>query len=94
VSLRESDITAAIMDYLRLKGAWVFKVRGALGQRRGVPDVLFCIKGRFGAIEVKVPGRVPTERQAEELRAIEAAGGVAIVATCVEHVIRCVEGAG
>ena len=36
--MNERDITAAIMDYLRLRGAWVLKVHGHLGQLPGVPD--------------------------------------------------------
>jgi len=75
------------MDYLRLRGAWVFKVRGALGQRRGVPDIRFCLAGRFGAIEVKVPGRNATAKQFQELQDIETAGGISFVATDVQDVI-------
>ena len=83
----EAEITAAVRDYLRLVGAWELKVLGGLGQRPGVPDVLACVQGRFVAIEVKRPGRRPTPRQAAELEAIRAAGGIALVATSLDEVV-------
>ena len=84
----ERDITRAIMDYLLLKGAWVFKVHGHLGQRRGIPDILFILNGRGGAVEVKRPGKQPTVFQQAELDAIARAGGWAIVAHDVDDVIK------
>ena len=96
----ERDITRAIMDYLLLKGAWVFRVTGHLaregdrvfGQRKGVPDILFILNGRGGGIEVKRPGKQPTALQQAELDAITRAGGLAIVAHDVDDVIRALEG--
>lgn len=87
----EGKITAAIRRYLLRNGAWEVKCLGGLGQRAGVPDVLACVAGTFVGIEVKQPGRRPTLHQASELAAIEAAGGVAIVATSVEDVVAAVE---
>jgi len=83
----EADITRAILDYLRLRGAWVFKVHGHLGQRPGVPDILACYRGRFLAIEVKRLGAALTVRQEAELAAIRGAGGVALVAADVSQAI-------
>lgn len=41
---------------------------------------------RFLAIEVKQPGKHPTDEQAAFLDAVRAAGGIAVVATSVEDV--------
>lgn len=88
----ERDITAAILDYLTLKGAWVFKTHGHLGQRKGIPDILYCLDGRFGAIEVKTPkGKVSWEQQAE-IDAIQRAGGTAFVAYDVNDVMERLDG--
>jgi len=92
----ERDIVAACVDYLLLKGAWVFRVTGHLaregdrvfGQRKGIPDILFILNGRGGAVECKVPGKQPTVFQQRELEAIGRAGGWAIVAHDVQDVIR------
>ena len=98
--MNERDITRAIMDYLRLRGAWVLKVHGHLGQLPGVPDVLFCLQGRFGAIEVKVPQPLNTPKQIagflapaqrQQLEAIARAGGQALVATDVWDVMRLLD---
>ena len=97
--MNERDITAAILDYLKLRGAWVMKVHGHLGQAPGVPDIIFCLGGRFGAIEVKLPQALNTPKQTErflapkqrvQLRGIVQAGGTAIVATDVSDAMRVV----
>jgi len=99
--MNERDITRAIMDYLRLRGAWVLKVHGHLGQLPGVPDIIFCLHGRFGAIEVKVPQPLKTPKQVErflapdqrqQLEAIARAGGQALVVTDVADVMLAIEG--
>lgn len=83
----EADITAAVLDYLGLIGAWSLKVHGHLGQRAGVPDVLACLRGRLVAIEVKRPGGRLSPQQRRELLAIAAAGGVALVVTDVTELV-------
>lgn len=59
--------------------------------RRGCPDILACVKGRFVAIEVKRPGEVPTTDQLACHDDIERAGGVVIVATSRKDVQDWVE---
>lgn len=92
----EREIVAACVEYLLLKGAWVFRVTGHLaregdrvfGQRKGIPDILFVLNGRGGAVEVKRPGKQPTVFQQAELDAIGRAGGWAIIAHDVDDVIK------
>lgn len=92
--MNERDITRAIMDYLLLMGAWVFKVHGHLGQKKGVPDILACHRGRFIAIEVKRPGGKLSEHQEQQLEEIRVAGGVALVAFDVMDVMKVFEEQG
>lgn len=47
---------------------------------------------RFLAIEVKRPGEKPTPDQAAFLEAVQAAGGIGIVATCVDDVASALGG--
>ncbi len=35
-----TQLLNAIEEYLQVRGAWTFRVRGGLGQRRGMPDLL------------------------------------------------------
>ena len=49
-------------------------------------DILCCIKGKFVAIEAKVPGNKPTARQRQTIMAIEAAGGIAFWADSLDMV--------
>ncbi len=55
--------------------------------KRGTPDLLAVISGRFVAIEVKRPGGKASKLQIAQLKRIEAAGGLAILAESVEDVI-------
>ena len=48
-------------------------------------DILCCINGRFVGIEVKVPGKKPTTRQEHNIKAINAAGGMAFWTDSLEH---------
>ena len=65
---------------------WWLKVHGGPWQRRGVPDFIVCVRGRFLAIELKAPGRKPTPAQAVELARLQAAGAAVLVATMVAEV--------
>jgi len=87
----EADVAAGVLDYLRLRGIWYFRVRGALGQRRGLPDIVAIVGGRFIGIEVKRPGGRLGPHQRRELLAIVAAGGLALVAEDVAQVITALE---
>jgi len=54
---------------------------------KGVSDILGVLEGgRALAIEVKRPGRPPTDHQKNFMDAINAAGGLAFVATSVRDV--------
>lgn len=88
----ERDITATITDWLLLKGAWFFKVHGHGMQRRGVPDLVGCYKGKLFAIEVKKPGGKVSAQQAIEILAIKEAGGTAFVAWSVDDVMERLDG--
>jgi Holliday junction resolvase len=58
--------------------------------KSGVPDIIACYRGRFIAIECKAGYNKPTPLQEKELRAIEAARGVALVVRedTVEELVR------
>lgn len=91
--MRESVIQRAISDYLTsLPECWVIKVMAA--NKRGTPDLLAVINGRFVAIEVKAPGGKPSKLQLAQLRRIENAGGVAMLVESVDEVKAYLSSAG
>jgi len=57
-------------------------------QEVGIPDLLFCYRGRFVGAEAKMPGNHPTAKQLAVLNEIVEAGGYALVFTTVEQVSR------
>ena len=101
---REQDIQRTILQYLHLRGilAWrnnsgAMRAITPTGKSRlvrfntatGSSDIFAVLPGgRFLSIEVKRPGNKPTARQADWLATVTAHGGLAIVATCVEDVMR------
>lgn len=79
----ETKLQKKIAARLRERGAWVTKIHGGI-YSSGVPDLLVCYRGRFIAMEVKVPGRSKATRlQAAQLRQIRAARGRAYVVRSV-----------
>lgn len=74
------------MDYLELIGALVVKVNNVgimksngsfiPPRQKGVSDLIICYKGRFIAIEVKIPGNKPTPFQLAFIEQVKSAGGI------------------
>jgi hypothetical protein len=79
----EASIRAAIVQLLNLYGYAIVKHQTAHGQI-GTPDVLGCVRGRMVAIEVKRPGRRPTDAQFGAMRRWQAAGALVGWACSVE----------
>lgn len=83
----ENTIEAQVKKYLgSLDSIWFFKVHGSGYQKKGVPDIVGCYKGRFFAIELKKEGKTPTLIQSLILKQLQNAGAVAFVASDVETV--------
>lgn len=82
----EQKYQKKITDFLEKQGAYVVKVITA--NKKGVPDIIACLNGRFIAIEVKTP----TTRnnlsmlQQHNLDVISIAEGISMSAVEVEEV--------
>ena len=91
--MRESNLARSILRALQQRGGFWFKVHGHPGQRRGIPDIIGCYKGRFIGLELKVPdrrGRV-TELQKQVLEEISQAGGIGQVVTSKEEALQVLD---
>ena len=88
---QERELKRDVLNWLNLQGAWVFEQRMDKRTRgkRGVPDLIVCTppNGRFLAIELKTHAARLEPAQATELERIRGAGGVAVVARCLEDVM-------
>lgn len=80
---RESRRSRDIMNYLRLREAFCFKVWGSEHMMAGLPDIIGCYKGRFFGFEVKHPETRGNTSQVQEfvMAKIRKAGGIAQVVT-------------
>lgn len=85
----EKEIQKQITDYLTSEGVkWTKTVTNT---KSGDPDLICCWRGKYFALEVKVPGKMPTPLQARKLKEIHIAGGIAMYATSVVSVAACME---
>lgn len=74
----ETSITKSIVKHAKSDGWWTFKIAGGAFQRAGVPDLL-CVKhGRAVFLEVKQPGKRPTELQKAVMKEIHDVGGAVV----------------
>jgi hypothetical protein len=81
------------------KNSLVLKIHGNMFQNRGIYDLIICIPvrafkvrlGLYVGIEVKVPGKHPTDIQDEMLRKAKQAGAIAGCAHNVEEALAIVE---
>lgn len=84
--MNEPTLVRKIKKAVESHGAYAAKVHGGR-YSVGVPDLLICYLGQFGAFEVKLPGKEKnlTELQAAQLSRVRAANGVAAVITSVDE---------
>lgn len=76
----EKAYETKIKGFLKKHGVYCVKYFGCAFSQAGTPDLLTCINGKFVAIEVKSSDGKPSELQLHNLRQIDAAGGIAILA--------------
>lgn len=89
--MREKSIENKIKSYLKSKGAYYFKHHGNQYSQVGVPDIIVCYKGKFIGIEVKNEKGKTSPLQEANLKMINDAGGISIVARCVEDVEKVID---
>lgn len=100
--MSEQDLVNAIIDYIVLRGGLATRInsgmrviKGESGKSRvfkgapaGTSDIIACIAGRYVAIECKLPGNKPTDKQTGFLRDVADAGGVTLCAYSLDDVIK------
>ena len=84
--MTEQQLQKKIITYLENLGAWTVKTIQT--NKRGTPDVIACLDGKFIAIEVKAVGKLSTLTaiQQYQIDQIIAAGGTAFAADSLEMV--------
>jgi Holliday junction resolvase len=93
MSQPESKLSRQIMNVIRARGGFCFKVHGGPMTMAGVPDICAVYNGWSLWIETKMPeGSAPTPIQVHQHGRIRAAGGVVIVARSVAYVESVLDG--
>ena len=80
----ESKIQSKILKNLKELGVYAHK--NITTNKKGVPDIIVCFKGKYLALEVKRPGGKTTELQDYNIVKIKQSGGVAEVVYSWEDV--------
>jgi len=89
----ETSLTNKIRKKLNKEvgGFWI-KIHGGPQQRRGLPDLHGTVEGLSFWIEIKVPGKNPTELQNETMKKIrDEGGGVSFWTTSEEYAVMMVK---
>jgi hypothetical protein len=81
----EGRVKKQIRNWLREQGAYIFSPV-QMGFGASTLDLLVCWNGRFVGIEVKAPGKTPTDRQCAICDEITMAGGQSIIAWSLKDV--------
>ena len=102
----EQEIQKTIIDYLRIKKYVVFKhhstgftvregrVAAFRYSEKGISDIIACSpKGTFVAIEIKRPGKKPTQEQLDFIAQVSTNSGIAFVAHSLDDVLVTLENA-
>lgn len=92
MSQPEARLSRSIMNALRQRGAFVFKIWGNEHMLVGLPDIIGCYRGRFIAVETKMPGGTTSRRQDYVIGKIRQAGGTVVVAQNVAEALRTLDG--
>lgn len=95
MSQPESKLSRKIMDALRARGWFCFKVHGSEYMMAGLPDILVCAEGLFIGLETKLPstrGNV-SPRQMYVRSQIQNAAGTSEIVCSPEEAIVVVENA-
>ena len=80
----EGKVKDAIKRTLKARGAyWHMPIQNGMGAPS--LDFVGCHDGRYFAIEAKAPGKRPTARQENTMRAIQKGGGAVFVIDSVEN---------
>ena len=90
-TMNEQAYQKKITKLLEDKGAYVVKV--IVGNKKGIPDIIACYKGKFLAIEVKTPRTMNnvSPLQTFNLKKINDCGGYSIVAWSTDRVEEILE---
>lgn len=86
---KESELTKAIINFLRSNGIFCWKHwQGGYNMHlAGIPDIIGIHHGRFLGIEVKVGKNKLTKKQRAWIDSIKKEGGLAFVAYSIDDVI-------
>ena len=83
----EKNIVNQIMRYLKtVPCCFAWKQHGGQFGTAGMPDIVFCLNGRFVAFEVKTPTGKLTKLQESTLARIRKANGNAYKVTSLQEV--------
>ncbi len=88
----ESKLSRQIMEMIRARGGFVFKVHGGETMMNGLPDICGVYQGKSIWLEVKMPGGVVSKIQQYRHQAIRDAGGYVVVPRSVKDASDFIDG--
>lgn len=91
MSQPESELKKTLKHYLDMRHAFWSSVQGGAGSKPGDPDMVVCYRGIYIAVEAKTAtGRLSGWQKTRKAE-IERAGGIYLVARCVNDLAICLD---
>lgn len=87
----EGKLSTKIMDALRKRGAYAWKVHGSEYQPAGTPDISIIYKGWSLWAETKMPGNKPSLIQWKRMRDMRRAGALTCVPYSVQDAVQMLD---
>ena len=76
---KEKNFENRVKRYMETVGAWGFKFFASGFTRSGIPDLHYCLRGRYIAIEVKAQDGEASVLQLVTMDKIRKAGGFGVI---------------
>lgn len=73
--MSEAALSKKITAWLKENEIYYFKPRGGAYGKRGMPDYIICVGGRFAGLEIKSSGGAISLMQKKEQEQIRRSGG-------------------
>lgn len=77
----EGRIKTQIRKYARSNGVICISANAGIYEQEGIPDLIMCIRGRFVAVEVKVPGGKLRPSQESRIPIMRQQGAIVLIVT-------------
>jgi hypothetical protein len=87
IDAAENSLQIRAESYLKKLGIYYVHLKNAKKNRKGIPDLLICLNGRFVGVELKTKTGLTPEQKAEREKIIFSGGKYFIIQTLEDFIL-------